>query len=240
MLPMKSLFVALTLSVATSPALAQSQGDFVKAFAGQWQVYDRNLSTGAGKCTFDLAATQVGASMVLSTSNCVAPFGAAVGWLIDGSQLVLEDAQGKPIVRLGGNQKRITGTTADGQPIVIERPGGDGTAARLQGAYNMSGCYYVGYSQNCAAAAELVRPSAQAASVEVHVEVNAALHSEPRADASTVGTVKQGACIAVNSCVVASDGPWCRLAVPSGSAWLRKMTLRQSRWPIITFTNSCS
>jgi len=34
MLPMKSLLVALTLSIATDPALAQSQGDFVKAFAG--------------------------------------------------------------------------------------------------------------------------------------------------------------------------------------------------------------
>jgi hypothetical protein len=237
---MKWILVVLALAVLAGPALAQSQADFVKAFAGKWQVYDQRMGMGSAKCTFDLATAQVGKDMVLSASNCAAPFGGAVGWLIDGNQLVLEDAQGKTIVRLGGNQKRITGTTESGIPIVIERPGGDGNATRLQGAYNISGCYYVGYSQNCAPQSDLVRPATESGPVKVRLDVNAALHSEPRGDADTVGTVKQGTCVAVNACTVASDGPWCRVALPSGAAWLRKMTLRQNRWPIITFSNSCS
>jgi len=237
---MKRIIAALSLLVLSSPALAQSQADLIKAFAGKWQVYDQRLSTGAGKCSLDFGIAASGGAMLLSASNCAAPLGSAVAWLIDGNQLVLDDAQGKPIVRLGGNQKRITGTTEAGLPLIIERPGGDGTGIRLQGAYNVSGCYYLGYSQNCAPESQLARPLTEAGPAKVHVEVNAALHSEPRSDANTVGTVKQGACVAVNACTVASDGPWCRIALPSGSAWLRKMALRQSRWPIITFTNGCS
>jgi len=237
---MKLLAAALSLLAMTSPVLAQSQADLIKAFAGKWQVYDQHLSSGGNKCTFDFGAAANGAAMPLAASNCAAPFGNATAWLIDGNQLVLEDAQGKPIIRLGGNQKRITGTTDAGMPLVMERPGGDGTAIRLQGAYNIAGCYYLGYSQNCAPQAQLARPSTDAGPAQIHVEVNAALHSEPRSDASIVGTVKKGACLAVSVCTVASDGPWCRVALPSGSAWLRKMTLRQSRWPIITFSNGCS
>jgi hypothetical protein len=39
---------------------------------------------------------------------------------------------------------------------------------------------------------------------------------------------------------MASDGPWCRAKFGDTTGWLRKFAIRQNRWPIVTFANSCS
>lgn len=236
-------FCLLAVSIAllfSAPALAQSQADFVKAFSGDWQTYDRAMATGSGFCQLDLSSKARDSRMAATAKDCAVPLASTASWAIEGSQLALYDGDGKVLVKLGGNQKRITGTAGAGMPIVLERAGGDGTATALMAAYNASGCYYLGYSQKCANKAELAEPTpAPSGGIHVHVEVNLNVHSEPRGDASTVGRVPAGSCVAVETCVVASDGPWCRAKFGDETGWLRKFTLRQNRWPVVTYTNSC-
>jgi hypothetical protein len=234
--------IALLMFVA-GPTLAQSQSpaDFVKAFSGNWQVYEQHLAAGAPMCKLALAGTVSGAHLGLTQSGCAAPLAASVSWSIEGSQLVIYDGQDKPIVKLGGNQKRVTGATiVDATPIILERTGGDGTAAALQAAYNASGCYYLGYTQTCAPRAELAEPSPTPdGRLQVHLETNLSAHAEPRGDSDIIGVVKEGSCIAVDTCTMASDGPWCRAKFGTSTGWMRKLTMRQNRWPVVTFANAC-
>jgi hypothetical protein len=240
---MKQFMVAALglLASGAAPVLAQSQADFVTAFSGKWQVYEQRMASGEGQCTLDLSGLAGGdARMPLKTAGCAAPLADAVNWAIEGNQLVLRDGQNQTVATLGGNQRRITGTAPDGTPLVLERPGGDGTAATLQAAYNASGCYYLGYTQTCAPRAQLGEPGpAPDGRIRIQMETNLMAHSEPRADADTIGTVQQGTCVVVDACTMASDGPWCRAKFGPETGWLRKFTLRQNRWPVITFTNAC-
>jgi hypothetical protein len=235
------LWFALVV-VAASPVVAQSQSAFVDAFSGRWQTYEQRFAKGASLCTVELSGLAPGsARMGLRPSGCAAPLEAATGWSIEGSQLVLYDAHDKEIARLGGNQKRITGATPAGMPVVLERPGGDGTATTLQGAYNASGCYLLGYSKDCAPRGELGEPQpGPDGRLQIQMQANLNAYPEPRADpANAIGQVQQGTCIVVDACIIASDGPWCRAQFGGETGWLRKLTLRQNRWPVVTFTNSC-
>lgn len=235
------LVLLCVVGAATSPALAQSQADFVNAFSGKWQVYEQRLAAGTGLCQLDFSAHADGAHMGLTATNCGPPLASAAAWAIEGSQLVLYDAQNKPVVKLGGNQKRVTGTAANNTPVILERAGGDGTAAMLQAAYNASGCYYLGYTQACAPRSELAEPTpAPDGQMQIQLLANLSVHSEPRSDADVVGTAQKGTCVAVDSCTMASDGPWCRATFGKTTGWLRKLTMRQNRWPVVTFVNSCS
>jgi len=240
---LKQAVVALAVlaGLGTLPALAQSQADFVNAFSGKWQIYEQRLAAGAGLCHLDFSAKADGAHLGLTVSNCAPPLASAAAWAIEGSQLVLYDAQDKPIVKLGGNQKRVTGMAADDVPIILERAGGDGTASLLQAAYNASGCYYLGYTQTCASRADLAEPApAPDGRTQIQLLTNLSVHSEPRSDADVVGTAKEGSCVVVDSCTMASDGPWCHASFGKTAGWLRKLTMRQNRWPVVTFANSCT
>ena len=230
------------LLLLASPALAQSAPDLAKAFSGAWESYDAKFATGAGRCTFTLSTTPKQQAMAASSTGCRTPFDKVGGWTIVNGQLALLDGTGQTIILLGGSPQRISGETPapEETPIVIERAGGDGTAARLQGAYNISRCYFVGYTQTCAPPAQLRTPTL-AGTDKIELKVNSTVYDQPRPDAATLGAVKQNSCIVINACVVASDGAWCRFGTPDGKqGWLRKMALRQNRWPIITFTDGCS
>lgn len=220
---------------------AQSQADFVNAFSGKWQIYERRLAAGTGVCELDLSVKPAGAHTQLTTTNCAPLLAAAASWSIEGAQLVIYDALDKPLVKLGGNQKRVTGAAADNLPIILERAGGDGTSTTLQAAFNASGCYYLGYSQTCAPRGELAEPAPTSdGHFQIMLQTNLSVHSEPRNDADAMGTAQKGTCVTVDSCTMASDGPWCRAKFGDAEGWLRKLTLRQNRWPVVTFTNSCS
>lgn len=237
----KRWIVTLVGLAVAGPALAQSQADFVNAFSGKWQIYEQRLAAGSGMCKLDLSKNADGAHMALKVTDCATPLASATSWSIEGSQLVLYDAQGKQMVKLGGNQKRVTGTSEDNTPIILERAGGDGTAARLQATYNASGCYYLGYTQTCASRAELGEPApAPDGRIQINLAANLGVHSEPRGDSAVIGTAKKGSCIAVDTCTMASDGPWCRATFGQSTGWLRKLTIRENRWPVVTFTNSCA
>jgi hypothetical protein len=228
----------LAACLFAAPALAQSEADFIAAFSGKWQVYDQHMATGKTPCQLDLSNLGTDGKLAVSPNGCAAPLSDARNWTIEGSQLVLYNATPAVVVKLGGNQKRITGSTDAGLPIILERQGGDGTAALLLAASNASGCYYLGYGTKCADKSELGPPD-MSAGAKVSVQVNLNAHGEPRSDANTVGTVPMGTCIAVQVCVVASDGPWCRATIGTQTGWLRKLTIRQNRWPVVAFTNSC-
>lgn len=236
-----SLAACLPLLLLAAPAFAQSQAEFVSAFSGNWQVYEQRLAAGDAPCRIDFAGQAVGNHMALTPTGCAAPLAGIRSWSIEGSQLVLYDAGDKPVVRLGGNQKRITGATDAGLPIILERTGGDGTAATLQAAYNASGCYYLGYTQKCAARADLAEPApGPDGRTRIELAANLAVHSEPRVDADTIGTAQQASCVVVDTCTMASDGPWCRARFGNVTGWLRKFSLRQNRWPVVTYANSCA
>lgn len=222
--------------MAGAPAWAQSQADFVTAFSGKWQVYDRGMAEGTTPCQLDLANIGTDGKLGVTADGCRAPLADARTWTIDAGQLVLSDAKATALVRLGGGQKRITGGTAAGVPIILERLGGDGTGALLLAAFNASHCYYLGYGQKCAAPADLQVP---AAGQQVQLAVNLGVHSEPRGDSDLLGTAKLGSCVAVQVCVTASDGPWCRVNFDTVTGWLHKLAVRQNRWPVVTFANSC-
>ena len=238
---MKQIIIALVALAAAGvlPVQAQSQADFVKAFSGKWQVYDQQAATGTALCELDFSRTG-GARLPVKATGCKAPLANVQTWSIEGSQLVLDDAQNAEIIKLGGNQKRITGATSSGLPVILERAGGDANAATLQAAYNASGCYYLGYTQTCAPRSELAVPGPGAdGRTQIELQVNLNVHSEPRADANLVGATKQGTCVQVQQCTMASDGPWCEAKFGNVTGWLRKLTMRQNRWPVVTFTNSC-
>lgn len=236
----KRWIVTLVGLAVAGPALAQSQADFVNAFSGKWQIYEQRLAAGSGMCKRDLSSDADGAYMALTTADCAAPLASATAWSIEGSQMVLYHAGNKALVKLGGNQKRVTGTSEDNTPIILERVGGDGTAAQLQATYNASGCYYLGYTQTCASRGEMGEPNpAPDGRIQIKLTTNLGVHSEPRSDSDVIGTAKKGSCVAVDTCTMASDGPWCRAKFGQSTGWLRKFTLRQKRWPVITFTNAC-
>lgn len=47
-------------------------------------------------------------------------------------------------------------------------------------------------------------------------------------------------CVATSTCVTASDGIWCRAEFGDSAGWLRKLAIRQNRWPVVTFQNGCA
>ncbi|WDR05522.1 AprI/Inh family metalloprotease inhibitor [Devosia rhodophyticola] len=223
------------------PAWAQSQAEFVSAFSGKWQIYEQRMGIGSSVCKLELAAQTQGSRLQMTTADCAAPLGAAASWSIEGSQLVFYDADDKALAKLGGNQKRVTGETADKTFVIVERSNGDGMAATLQAAYNASGCYYLGYTQKCAPRSEMAEPTPTPdGRIHIQLQANLGVHTEPRNDANIVGTAQKDSCVVADSCVMASDGPWCRAKFGDTTGWLRKLTLRQNRWPVVTFVNSCS
>lgn len=231
-------FALLALAVPGSAA-AQSESEFQTAFSGTWQAMDARRGNG-GICSVGLTARPSPGGLEAQPDNCAAPLDTIASWSIIDGQMALASSTGDVIARLGGNQRRMTGDLADGSHIIIERDGGDGSAARLQSALTASGCFYLGYTDRCAevGADSLPQMSDGGGSVKVLVDLNA--RSEARPDAPVLGTVPRGTCLAVTECTAASDGPWCRAAFSGGEqGWVRKLALRQDRWAVITFENRC-
>ncbi|MEP9374474.1 AprI/Inh family metalloprotease inhibitor [Mesorhizobium sp. KR1-2] len=233
--------VAATLSFAlwTTAALAQSEADLVAAFSGKWKVFDARFGKGDERCVLDLGKTSVEQNFSLGSAGCGGELAGAAKWGIVDKQLALLGDGNLVLARLGGNQRRITGTTAGGLPVILDRV--DGTVDRLDTAVKTSGCYFLGFTNKCAPKEELGDPlgADSAGSKKINVIVNLNVRAEARDDAGIVGAVPQGACIEVDTCLTASDGVWCQAQFGPKTGWLRKTALRKERWPIITFVNKC-
>lgn len=225
----------------TLPASAQSETDFIAAFAGEWKIADPTFGADGGQCALVLHKEKEGSNYKLDKAHCGGDLAQTARWGIADSQLALFDGGGLVLARMGGNQRRMTGTTATGNPVIFDRSGTKGLADLLQAAAKASGCYYLGFSKQCATDANLAspRPAGTQGETKVKVLVNLNVRAEARDDAGIVGIIPQNSCVAVNNCQSASDGVWCRAQFGDKQAWLRKLALRQNKWPVITFVNKC-
>jgi hypothetical protein len=232
--------------VAAGPIVAQDRAALVEAFSGEWFQFDPAEGTGAGPCRLTLQGAAAGTDgpMPAESSNCRAPVADLAAWTVENGQMILFDAAGTRLAELGGNQRRLTGVrAADELGIVIERASGDGSNAQLASAVQRHRCYYLGTTSDCAPRSELQMPDfpdEEPRLAEIETLGNLLARSQPRRDASSVGTIPQGTCIRVNQCLTASDGIWCRARFGDVTAWLAKNAVRQEEWPIVTFRNGCS
>lgn len=233
----------LLMGVTLIPAIAsaQSESEFIAAFSGNWQVFDDSFASGGALCGLALGKSGKDGRYDLVKANCGQELAKVDKWGIVDKQLAFLDVGGLVLVRLGGNQRRMTGTTASNKPVVFDRMGEDGLASQLQAAVKAAGCYYLGFTDRCAPPAELANPFAAtgAANQKVEVIVNLNVRAEPRDNADAVGVVPRNSCIVVDTCLTASDGVWCQAKFGERTGWMRKVALRQNRWPVVTFLNRC-
>lgn len=235
---LKALGFAAALLCAV-PAAAQTEADFIAAFAGEWVTYEPSLSDG-GQCRLTLQQQQVDGRYAVAAAGCAGPLGDLGGWGIVDNQLALLDQAGEIRVRLGGNQTRMTGDTTDDQAVIFERT--DTQARAVDAAAISSGtCLYLGYTASCAEARELAAPDWQEdrlPQARILVELNA--RAEARPDANVIATIPQNTCVALDQCLEASDGRWCKARIADGSAWIRQQVVRRGQWPALTYVNGCS
>lgn len=241
---------ALSLSVPVQ-AIAQSRDVLLEAFAGQWVIFDDSFSNSAAPCTIDLTNTIELRGVVeeaqlrpsATTQNCVVPIDGVSAWDIEGNQLSLYTEQNVLVARLGGNQTRVTGDLETSfRSVVLERSLGDPGNSNFSKALRKHRCIYKGYTADCATKEDLSLPvfsESGGVVASVGVLVDLTVREQPRSTARSVGKLQQGTCLKVNYCVTASDGIWCRARFGEASGWIKKTTLRQSEWPVITFSNSC-
>jgi hypothetical protein len=223
-----------------SPALAQSESDFVAAFNGAWQTLDPALSDeGACRVALSTTAAEPGRYM-LEATHCG---GALVGvsrWGIIDQQLGLLGANDAVLARLGGNQTRMSGDLTGGKTVVFEKVAPDAAPASAQAAADAP-CVYYGYTASCARAEDRQTPMQsgvdETARVAVLVDLNAREAARP--DASVLATIPAGTCVVVDQCTTASDGNWCRAKVSNFSGWIRQQAVRANRWPVLTFAPRC-
>jgi hypothetical protein len=221
---------------------AQSESDFVAAFAGEWQTLDPALSSG-GACRVGLQATPREGGYALSVAKCGGKLATLDRWGIVDNQLGLIAANGTVLARLGGNQTRMSGDLTDGGAVVFERlPATAAEASTNVVPSSDSTCVYYGYTATCARAEDRQAPLRtgvdDTARAAVLVSLNA--RSEARPDAPVIATIPAGTCVVVDQCTSASDGNWCRATVSSFSGWIRQQAVRASRWPVLTYAPGCS
>ncbi|TPN45860.1 hypothetical protein FJ981_26360 [Mesorhizobium sp. B1-1-4] len=236
-------FLTVVLAVAgmSFPATvvrAQSVDQFVQAFSGTWQLVDARYSNLPSTCHMALGSTaDANGRFAIKGLGCRGDAALVSSWGVSEGQMALFDAAGAVIARLGGNQRRISGTSVSGAPLIFEKVGVAGTAAMLEAAKRAGGCFYSGFTSKCADAAQAAPPAPEGASVQVLVKLN--VRAEARDDAEVVGVVPSQTCVTTELCMTATDGPWCRAKFGERTGWMRKLALRQNRWAIVTFDNSC-
>ncbi len=183
-------FVVAAVSIAfgllsTGPGSTQDAQSFVNAFAGDWQILDKSFSEGPGACRLALSKDAgTDARYQASLDGCKAEMALVKAWKIADGQMSLLDDGDTVLARLGGNQRRMSGNSSAGTPIILERVGAPGTAEALQAATRASGCVYLGFTNQCAGAAAMSLPAEDAPKVQVLVNLN--IRSEARDDASVV------------------------------------------------------
>ena len=240
-----SLFCLTVLFTSLSqPVASQTVDEFFTAFSGSWFVFDPQFASGTETCEIRLDADGTQPLRPASASNCAAPLSELVTWTIGDGQLDLRSAEGATIVRLGGNQQRVTGDFSDsGRGLILERADGSGRSAELTAALRRHRCFFAGYTADCVGPSDLRSPAftelgGTIGEVETLVDLN--VRSQPRAQADPVGVVPAETCVRVNQCIIASDGVWCRARFGEQEAWLAKTVLRQDEWPVMTFSNGCN
>lgn len=233
--------VSLVLMAShTSATLAQSEEEFVKALVGEWEVVDDTYALDGKNCHITLGETKTEADYSLTVKSCELELGMLTSWRIVSGQLMLM-ADGVAVAALGGNEQRMSGDSNIGAPIILDRAGRPGLMDRILKAREASGCYYLGFSKTCIDEAQLAKPavSPDGSAASIGVLVNLNVREEARDSADVVGVVPANSCVVVEVCTTASDGVWCRARFGETGGWLKKLALRQERWPVVTFVNQC-
>ncbi|WP_353475377.1 AprI/Inh family metalloprotease inhibitor [Salipiger sp. H15] len=239
------LAVLALAALSATPAASQSAEQFVDAFSGAWYSFDAARASGTEPCRIELeaGADDLQRGHAAASAGCAAPLSELARWDIENGQLHLMNETGGSIALLGGNQVRVTGdVVGEAGTLILDRSEGAPEAAALSAALRKHRCIYRGYSQDCAPKEELHQPEmieegGTYANVEVLVQLN--VRGQPRGDAGALGVLEPGSCLKVNYCATASDGIWCRAQFGEQSGWVKKTSLRQSEWPVLTFANSC-
>lgn len=232
----------LVLGAVAMPAtaLAQTEQEFVAALAGGWEAYDDVYALEGKKCRITLKTDKAGSDHALVKESCGLELGMVTAWRIVEGQLALVADDGV-IAVLGGNRFRMSGNSSIGAPVILDRVGENVSMANIAKAREASGCFYLGFTDTCIDETQLGKPKVpadgSAASIGVLVNLNA--RAEAREDAEIVGVVPANSCIVTEVCSMAADGVWCRARFGEATGWLKKLALRQERWPVVTFVNQC-
>lgn len=226
------LITACIFHADARPALAQSEADFVNAFSGAWTVFDEFYGT-AERCTLTLGTTKTVDFYPVLSEGCTEALAPIARWKIAENQLLFSDANGAPVARLGGNQRRISGETAKGAGVIMER-----TVSASGG----NECVYRGYTGECASPQDQRKPLptgdlSKQAPVRALVKLN--MRIEPRPDAEIVTEIAPDACLRVNQCVSASDGNWCKASFNETSGWITQQAMRKGQWKTLTYVPDC-
>lgn len=228
------------LLASAAPSLAQTEEEFVAVLTGDWNVLDDIYAVDGKTCSVALKDTKIEGGYALELQSCGLEMGMLTSWRIADGQLVL--VAGETVVALlGGNQRRMSGDSNIGAPIIMDRVGAPSSMDDILKAREKSGCYYLGFTSTCVDDAQLAKPAVPSdgsgASIDVLVNLNARV--EARDDAAVIGVVPAGSCVLTQVCATASDGVWCRASFGDAVGWLRKLALRQETWPVVTFVNQC-
>lgn len=232
--------LALAGAFCAADASAQTEAEFVAAFAGEWRIHDEAFAQGVQICRLTLRSEAEEGRYKLDRATCGGELSDVSSWGIADGQMAFFTGE-EVAVTLGGTQRRMSGNTKSGAPVILERAGATGPAEQLQAARQAAGCYYLGFTNRCATEADLAKP-AQAGTGEparVNVIVNLNVRAEARDDAGVIGVIPANSCVSTSVCATASDGVWCRAEFGDRNGWLRKLALRQNRWPVVTFLNQC-
>lgn len=238
-------FFALTTLAFGSGAEAQSDDDLRQAFSGTWYVFDQGFSSQNQPCRVILENVGTpsdggtAAGFKAAAENCSGPLGQGITWRVESGKILLTLTSGQVIAALGGNPQRLSGDYA-GPPgaVVLERENGSGAKAELTAAIKGHGCYYLGYTADCADKSATKSPRFNAGTAEIDVLVKLNVRNQPRRDAPVIGTIPRGSTVTINACLTTSDGIWCRAWFDSSMGWMAKSALRQGQWPVITYVNA--
>lgn len=240
MKPIVILAAALYALALSGPALAQSEEEFVKAFAGDWDVFDDAYAVDGAHCRISLSDTAVDGGYALTVTSCALELGMLTSWRIIDNQLGLV-ADDTVVAALGGNQRRMSGDSNIGAPVILDRAGETGLIDQITKAREASGCYYLGFTTTCVDESQLAKPAIapDGSPARIGVLVNLNVRAEARDDAEVLGVVPANSCIVTEACATAVDGVWCKARFDDTPGWLKKLALRQERWPVVTFVNQC-
>lgn len=231
---MPAAIFLLALCILPRTSLAQSQAEFVAAFSGDWLIFDPVYGD-QEPCKVSLGTYKQGELYAANTTNCQEPISNITDWTIADNQLLFFAADRVLLVRLGGNQRRISGETLEDAGIVMERPGSFQTATEPN-------CVYRGYTTDCATDQDLRKPietSELSKEAQVRVLVNLNVRREPRPDAEILSQLAPQACVQITQCLTASDGNWCKASVDNQSGWIVQEAIRQRQWRTLTFAPGC-
>src|SRR5690606_13678004 len=190
---------------------------------------------GASSCRLNLKLEGSSSHFTLENTGCSGELALAIGWSIVDNKLALRDSKGENFVFLVGNQLQLSGKTRGGEDVVLMRngsPPSEPTVGR--------GCVYLGCSSNCASPAEFAAPDVpKGGTASVFVLVKLDLRSEPSLRAPVVRTIAPHTCLPVDKCEQAADGIWCHARRGGAEGWIKKLVVRQQRWPTVAFANAC-